>query len=61
MGFLPGGSDTTIRQHTNNTSDKITHHTQTKQSTQNCRSNKGHTTHKEYNENMICTTTYTKQ
>jgi hypothetical protein len=34
MGFLPGGTDTTIRHNT--------HHTHTKHSTQNYTSNKGH-------------------
>jgi hypothetical protein len=38
---LPGGSDTTI-----------TDHTQTKHSTQNYTCIKGHTTHTEYNANI---------
>jgi hypothetical protein len=43
-------------QHTNNTSHKITHHTQTKHSTQIYTNNKGHITHNEYNANTITTT-----
>jgi hypothetical protein len=38
------------------TTHKITHHTQTKHSTQNYTNNKGHTTHNEYNANTITTT-----
>jgi hypothetical protein len=52
--FLPGGSGTTIRYNA-----QITHHTQTKHSTQNYTNNKGHTTHNEYNENTLTTTTNT--
>jgi hypothetical protein len=44
-GPLPSGSDTTI-----------THHAQTKHSTQNYTHNKGHTTHNVYNANTITTT-----
>jgi hypothetical protein len=54
---LPGGSDTTIRQNTQHTSHKITYHAQTKHNTQNYASNKGHTTHNEYNSNTITTIT----
>jgi hypothetical protein len=48
MGFHPVAVvDTkTIRRNT-----QITHHTQTKQSTQNYTDNKGHATHNEYNYN----------
>jgi hypothetical protein len=55
-GFIPGGSDTTIRHNTQHTSHKITHHAQTKHSTQNYTNSKGHTTHIEYNANTIPTT-----
>jgi hypothetical protein len=47
-GFLPSGSDTTIR-----------HHTQTKHSTQNYTINKGHTTRNEYDVNTMATITNT--
>jgi hypothetical protein len=49
-GVLLGGSGTT-RHNT-----KITHHAQTKHSTQNYTNNKGHTTHNEYSANTITTT-----
>jgi uncharacterized membrane protein len=42
MGFLPGGSDTTLR-----------HNAQITHITQNYRGNKGHTTQNEYNASMI--------
>jgi hypothetical protein len=48
MGFYPVAA---ILQY--HTSHKITHHTQTKHSTQNYTSNKGHTIQNEYNANMI--------
>jgi hypothetical protein len=51
-GFLPGDSGTTVRHNT-----QITHHAQTKRSTQNYTNNKGHATHNEYNANTITTTT----
>jgi hypothetical protein len=41
-GVLPGGSGTTVRHNT-----QITHHTQTNTN------NKGHTTHNEYDANII--------
>jgi hypothetical protein len=44
---------------TQHTTHKITHHGQTKHSTQNYTNNKGHTTHNEYNANAITTTTTT--
>jgi tRNA(Arg) A34 adenosine deaminase TadA len=53
-GVLPGGSGTTIRHNT-----QITHQNQTKHSTLNYTNNKGHTTHNEYNENTLTTTTET--
>jgi hypothetical protein len=53
-GVLPGGIGTTIRHNT-----QITHHAQTKHSTQNYKNNKGHTTYNEYNANAITTTTTT--
>jgi hypothetical protein len=45
-GYLPGGSGTTIR-----------HNKQIKHITQNYTNDKGHMTHKEYNENTITITT----
>jgi hypothetical protein len=45
-GFLAGGSGTTIRHNT-----QTTLHAQTKHSTQNCTTNKEHTTHNEYSAN----------
>jgi hypothetical protein len=44
---------------TQHTAHKITHHTQTKHSTQNYTNSKGHTTHNEYNENTTTTNTVT--
>jgi hypothetical protein len=52
-----GGSGTTVRHNTNNTSHKITHHAQTKHGTQNYTHNKEHTTHNQYNANTDTTTT----
>jgi hypothetical protein len=52
MRFLPGGSGTTIRNNTTqqiHISHKVTHHAQTKHSTQSYTNNKGHITHNEYN------------
>jgi hypothetical protein len=43
-------------QHTNYTLHKITHHAETKHSTQNYTNNKGDTTHNEHNANTITTT-----
>jgi hypothetical protein len=54
---FPCGSRTTIRHNTNKTSQKITHHSQTKHNIQNYSHNKGHTIHNEYNTNTITTTT----
>jgi hypothetical protein len=48
-GFLPGGSGTTIIQHTNTHTHKITHHSQTKHITQSYTHNEGHITQNEYN------------
>jgi hypothetical protein len=53
MGFYPVAVYYNKTQHT---SHKITHHTQTKHSTQNYTTNKGQTTHNECNVNTITTT-----
>jgi hypothetical protein len=60
-GFLHSGSGTTIRYNTQITliTQNITHHAQTKHSTQNYTHNRGHTTHNEHNVNTITTTTNT--
>jgi hypothetical protein len=49
IGFIPGGSGTTIRHNTQiRISHKITHHSQTNHSSQSYTNNKGHSTHNEY-------------
>jgi hypothetical protein len=48
--MLPGGSGTTIRHNIQlHISHEITHHAQTKHSTQSYTNNEGHITHNEYN------------
>jgi hypothetical protein len=51
-GFLPGGNGTTIRRNT-----QITHHAETKHSTQNYTNIKEHITRNKYNANTNKTTT----
>jgi hypothetical protein len=53
-GCLTGGSCTTMRYNI-----QIIHHAQTKHTTQNFTNTEGHTTHNEYNENTLTTTTNT--
>jgi hypothetical protein len=53
-GFLPSGSSTTIRHNTKiHIVHKISHHTQTKHSTQSYTNNKGHISHDEYNTKKL--------
>jgi hypothetical protein len=54
MCFSSGGSGTTLRHNTQiHVSHKITHHAQTKQSTQSYTNNKGHIIHNEYNAEKL--------
>jgi hypothetical protein len=50
MGFLPGGSGTTVR---HNTHKYISHCAQNKHSSQSCTNNKGHITHNDYNTKKV--------
>jgi hypothetical protein len=49
MGVCPVAVYCNKTHHANNTPHKITHHAQSKHSTQNYTNNKGHTTHNDYN------------